>query len=106
MFSCYENGADAHPRILTVKSKESGDEWEVELLHHSAVVFSTDATGVAGIKVAGIFPKDSHPPIVFPAALLSARHNGDAVRFFEFLTAPKTAVLFQSFGYHALAIAH
>jgi molybdate transport system substrate-binding protein len=72
----------------------------------AAVVFSTDATGVAGIKVAGIFPKDSHPPIVFPAALLSARHNGDAVRFFEFLTAPKTAVLFQSFGYHALAIAH
>ena len=72
----------------------------------AAVVFSTDAIGIAGIKVAGIFPKDSHPPIVFPAALLSARHNGDALRFFEFLTAPKTAVLFQSFGYHALAIAH
>jgi molybdate transport system substrate-binding protein len=72
----------------------------------AAIVFSTDAAGIAGIKVAGIFPKDSHPPIVFPAALLSARHNGDAVRFFEFLTAPKTAVLFQSFGYHALAIAH
>ena len=72
----------------------------------AAIVFSTDATGVAGIKVASVFPKDSHPPIVFPAALLSARHNGDAARFFEFLTSPKTAVLFQSFGYHALAIAH
>ena len=41
LFSCYEKGADAHPRILTVKNKESGDEFEVPLLHHSFVVFST-----------------------------------------------------------------
>ena len=41
LFSCYEKGADSHPRLLTLKSKESGDEWEVQLLHNSAVVFST-----------------------------------------------------------------
>ena len=40
LFSCYENGADAHPRVLTVKNNESGQEFEVQLLHHSVVVFS------------------------------------------------------------------
>ncbi|KAF1976763.1 hypothetical protein BU23DRAFT_12134 [Bimuria novae-zelandiae CBS 107.79] len=41
LFSCYEKGADAQPRVLTVRKKESGEEWEVELEHHSVVVFST-----------------------------------------------------------------
>ena len=41
LFSCYEKGADSHPRVLTVKNKESGEEFEVQLLHHSVVVFST-----------------------------------------------------------------
>jgi hypothetical protein len=41
LFSCYEHGSDSHPRILTVKNKDSGEEFEVQLLHHSVVVFST-----------------------------------------------------------------
>ena len=41
LFSCYEHGADSHPRVLTVKSKDNGEESEVQLLHHSVVVFST-----------------------------------------------------------------
>jgi hypothetical protein len=41
LFSCYELGADAHPRVLTVKNKESGHQFEVPLVHHSVVVFST-----------------------------------------------------------------
>jgi ABC-type molybdate transport system substrate-binding protein len=43
-----------------------------------ALVFSTDAKGVAGIKVAGVFPSDSHPPIVFLAAILRDSHAADA----------------------------
>ena len=41
LFSCYEKGADAHPRVLTIKNKNSGEQFQVELLHHSAVIFST-----------------------------------------------------------------
>ncbi|KAF3915569.1 hypothetical protein ABW21_db0205698 [Orbilia brochopaga] len=43
LFSCYEHGADMHPRVLTVRNKESEEEFEVQLLHHSAVIFSTAA---------------------------------------------------------------
>ena len=41
LFSCYEQGADSHPRVLTVKNKDSEEEFEVPLLHHSVVIFST-----------------------------------------------------------------
>jgi hypothetical protein len=42
------------------------------------LVFSTNAVGVPGIKIAGVLPRDSHLPIVFPAALLRDSHNADA----------------------------
>ena len=71
-----------------------------------ALVFATDATGVAGVKVAGIFPKDSHPPIVFPAAILRDSHNPDAARFFAFLASPKAAAVFARFGYRSPAASH
>ena len=71
-----------------------------------AVVFSTDATGVAGVKIAGVFPKDSHPPIVFPAAILRDSQNAETPRFFTFMTSPKAVAVFERFGYQALAVGH
>ena len=41
LFSCYEKGEDEHPRVLTVQIKETKKEFEVPLLHHSVVIFST-----------------------------------------------------------------
>jgi molybdate transport system substrate-binding protein len=68
-----------------------------------AVVFSTDAKGVSGVKIAGVFPKDSHPPIVFPVALLRDSRAADAELFFGFLKSPKAAEVFERFGYRAAA---
>lgn len=68
-----------------------------------AVVFSTDVTGVSGVKIAGVFPPDSHPPIVFPAAILRGSRSADAARFFSFLTSPKAAAAFERFGYRPIA---
>jgi molybdate transport system substrate-binding protein len=53
--------------------------------------------------VAGVFPKDSHPPIVFPAALLRGSHNTAAPFFLSFLQSPKATAVFQRFGYQPLA---
>jgi molybdate transport system substrate-binding protein len=68
-----------------------------------ALVFSTDAKGVAGIKVSGVFPDSSHPPIVFPAALLRDSRAPDAARFLAFLASAKAAAVFERYGYRALA---
>jgi len=71
-----------------------------------ALVFSTNTTGVSGVKVTGVFPADSHPPIVFPVAILRDSGNADAAKFFTFLTSAKAAAVFAKFGYRALAASH
>jgi molybdate transport system substrate-binding protein len=71
-----------------------------------ALVFSTDAKGIDGIKIAGVFPANSHPPIVFPAAILRDSRNPDAARFLAFLASPKAAAVFERYGYRPLAGAH
>ncbi|MFY9837101.1 MAG: molybdate ABC transporter substrate-binding protein [Xanthobacteraceae bacterium] len=71
-----------------------------------ALVFSTNAVGVPGIKVAGVLPMDSHQPIVFPAALLRDSHNAEASRFLSFLQPPKATAVFETFGYRPLATTH
>ena len=32
------------------------------------IVYSTDAKVEPGVKIVGIFPADSHPPIIYPVA--------------------------------------
>ena len=71
-----------------------------------ALVFSTDAKGVSGIKVSGTFPADSHPPIVFPAAILRASQSPDAERFMTFLASPKATAVFERYGYGSPAKPH
>jgi molybdate transport system substrate-binding protein len=69
----------------------------------AAVVFSVNAAGRSGIKVAGIFPKQSHPPIVFPVAILRHSDNVDAARFLSFLKSERAMSVFKRFGYQPLA---
>jgi molybdate transport system substrate-binding protein len=71
-----------------------------------ALVFSTNTTGVSGVKIAGVFPNDSHPPIMFPAAVLRDSHSADSASFLAFLKSPKATAVFARFGYRTLAAAH
>lgn len=72
----------------------------------AAAVFEADARGIASIKIAGVFPDDSHPPIIFPAALLRDSHNPEATRFLAFLKSPKAAAAFEVGGYRPPRNAH
>jgi molybdate transport system substrate-binding protein len=66
----------------------------------AAVVFATDVHGLAGIRIAGTFPDQSHPPIVYPAAVTAgARHSADATHFLTYLQAPAARLVFDRFGY-------
>ena len=72
----------------------------------AAVVFATDASGVAGVKIAGVFPDDSHPPIMFPVALTRDSHAPEAARFLAFLKSDKAGAVFARFGYRHPAATH
>src|SRR5262245_24760115 len=62
------------------------------------VVYQTDANAEPNVMVAGTFPADSHPPIVYPvAALRSAKSH--AVPFLEFLASPASRRVFERHGF-------
>ena len=62
------------------------------------VVYQTDASAERGVMVAGVFPADTHPPIVYPAAALKGAKPG-AKAFLEFLSQPAARAIFGKHGF-------
>ena len=67
------------------------------------IVYDTDALFDPGVKIVGLFPDDSHPPIVYPAALTTAAHDPQAAAYLAFLRGPEAAAIFRRFGFGLVA---
>ena len=63
------------------------------------IVYQTDANAEPGVKVVGTFPEDSHPPIIYPVALLSASTNPDAKTFLDWLESDAAKPSFTAQGF-------
>jgi molybdate transport system substrate-binding protein len=63
------------------------------------IVFDTDAALDPTVKVLGVFAADTHPPIVYPAALTKGA-KPEAAALLAFLGGPEAAGVFEHFGYH------
>lgn len=66
------------------------------------IVYATDAKAEAGVKVIGTFPADSHPPIVYPAAVAATSKNPDAAQFLKYLQSAKAQDIFKAQGFSVL----
>lgn len=66
------------------------------------IVYQTDAAADAGVAIVGTFPESSHPPIIYPIALLSESKNADAAVYLDFLKSPKAAPFFEAEGFSIL----
>jgi molybdate transport system substrate-binding protein len=62
------------------------------------VVYQTDAAAEPGVMVAGVFPPESHPAIVYPVAALKGARPG-ATPFLDFLSAPQARAIFEKHGF-------
>ncbi len=63
------------------------------------VVYATDAAISNKVKVVGVFPEDSHPPIVYPVAAVAGAHSPIIGRFLGFLRSPEAAAVFARYGF-------
>ena len=64
------------------------------------IVYATDAK-VAPVTLAGVFPDNTHPPIVYPAALTKTGSLA-AKDFLMFLGSPQARTIFQKAGFTPL----
>ena len=65
------------------------------------IVYLTDAKASSRVRVAGIFPAASHPPIVYPIARIAISTNPEAERFRRFLLSSQAHAIFARFGFSA-----
>lgn len=66
------------------------------------IVYATDAAADPGVAVAGVFPEDSHPPIVYPVAVTAESQNPAAAAFVAFLASAKAGAVFERAGFTVL----
>src|SRR5215472_6044413 len=66
------------------------------------IVYATDAAADPRVKIAGVFPDDTHPPIIYPAALTADSKNPGAARLLEFLSSPAARPMFEKRGFTVL----
>jgi molybdate transport system substrate-binding protein len=63
------------------------------------IVYRTDAAADRKVRIVAVFPADTHPPVVYPAALLAAARDPSAALFFEFLQSAQAQVIFNKHGF-------
>jgi molybdate transport system substrate-binding protein len=66
------------------------------------IVYKTDAAADPSVKIVGAFPADTHPPIIYPMALVAASTNPDAAAFAAYLRSPAARTLFEKQGFTSL----
>ena len=66
------------------------------------IVYSSDAVAEPGVRVVGRFPPDSHPPIVYPVAVVAASKHPAADDFLAYLQSAPAAALFERSGFKVL----
>ena len=68
------------------------------------IVYATDAAASDNVTVVGTFPSDTHPPIVYPAALVKTAADKPAARdFLSFLASDRARTLFEKQGFVVIA---
>jgi molybdate transport system substrate-binding protein len=67
----------------------------------AGIVYLTDPSD-GEVEIAGILPKDSHEPIVYPAALIEGGRRERGQSFLRFLTGPEASAIFASYGFSTI----
>jgi molybdate transport system substrate-binding protein len=67
------------------------------------IVYQTDAASDPSVKIVGVFPDNSHPPIIYPIALMKESSNPDALAFLNYIRSAAARPAFERQGFAILA---
>lgn len=63
------------------------------------IVYATDARAAPAVRIAGVFPATSHPPITYPLSILARSTHPDADGFRRFLLSARGKAVFRRYGF-------
>jgi molybdate transport system substrate-binding protein len=62
------------------------------------IVYRTDAAADPKVRVVGLFPENTHPPIIYPIAM-TAGGKSPAEGFLKWLSQPEAKAIFEKYGF-------
>ncbi|AHM04670.1 Molybdenum ABC transporter, periplasmic molybdenum-binding protein ModA [Roseibacterium elongatum DSM 19469] len=65
------------------------------------IVYHSDAMAEPRVRILGVFPEDSHPPITYPVALMDGGDAPAARAFLSYLQASPAAAILAAHGFRA-----
>lgn len=67
------------------------------------IVYETDATAEPKVKIVDVFPEDTHPPIIYPIAVIAGSKDAEAAKgFVAYLKSPEGQAAFAKQGFTIL----
>ncbi|MDE2449881.1 MAG: molybdate ABC transporter substrate-binding protein [Gammaproteobacteria bacterium] len=89
------------PRVVRAENVRAALEYVARGDAPLGIVYRTDALVEKRVKVVGVFPADSHSPIVYPVAL-TRRAGPAATRYLAFITSTDAQAIFRKWGFEPL----
>ena len=68
----------------------------------AGVVYATDAAISTGVEVLATLPAESHPPIVYPVAIIKGQHRPEVQKAMAFLQSQPAVETFRRYGFQVL----
>jgi molybdate transport system substrate-binding protein len=66
------------------------------------IVYQTDANSDKGVQIVGTFPENTHPPIIYPIAVVTTSTNPGASGYVAFLKSSAARPIFEKHGFTVL----
>ena len=66
------------------------------------IVYETDAKIEPKVKIVGVFPDGSYPPVTYPVAATAATTNAAVARYLDFLRTGAAKAIFEKYGFSFL----
>lgn len=63
------------------------------------IVYATDAAISNKVRIVGTFPEDTHPPVVYPAAIVAGKDTAVSKSFLNFLKTDEAKAVFKKYGF-------
>jgi molybdate transport system substrate-binding protein len=86
------------PRLVRAENVRAALAYVARREAKLGIVYSTDARAEKRVKVVGIFPPDSHPPIRYPIAATAAA-TADGVKYLDFVRSKASQEIFRKYGF-------
>jgi molybdate transport system substrate-binding protein len=66
------------------------------------IVYETDAKIEPKVKIIGVFPDGSYPPVTYPVAATAASKNAQIASYLNFLRSGAAKAIFERYGFSFL----